>query len=70
MRSIKLQINGMCCNGCAMSIENMLKTKEFINEAKVDFSSKTANVKFDQNKVKRQEIIEAITKVGYEVKEA
>lgn len=66
MKKIKLKIEGMHCNSCAMMIENEL---EDINvKARVDFASEKAEVEFDENKISEKKIREAITKLGYKIK--
>lgn len=70
MKSMKLQINGMTCNGCAVAIENVLKMKGLVKETKVDFDSKTAAVEFDETKVEKLDIINAVKEAGYKVEEA
>lgn len=65
----KLKIEGMHCSGCAMGVENSLKMRRLVKEAKVDYSSKIANVEFDENKVRKEDVIRAVAELGYKVKE-
>ncbi len=62
---ITLAIQGMYCAGCAARIENVLKRTEGIEEAKVNFATATAIVKYNQ-KITFDEIKTKIQKIGYD----
>jgi protein-disulfide isomerase/copper chaperone CopZ len=65
MQKVKFQIEGMDCQSCARVIEETLKSKEGILEAKVNFDSKKAVVVFDEQKIKESEIQKAIEETGH-----
>ena len=65
MQKVKFQIEGMNCQSCARVIEETLKSKEGILEAKVNFDSKKAVVVFDEQRIKESEIQRAIEKSGH-----
>lgn len=44
MKSLKLEIGGMTCNGCATAIENMLKMRDLVKDSKVDYDSKITKI--------------------------
>jgi protein-disulfide isomerase/copper chaperone CopZ len=65
MQKVKFQIEGMDCQSCARLIEETLKSKEGILEAKVNLDSKKAVVVFDEQKIKEVEIQKAIEETGH-----
>jgi protein-disulfide isomerase/copper chaperone CopZ len=65
MQKVKFQVEGMDCQSCARLIEETLKSKEGILEAKVNFDSKKAVVVFDEQKIKEVEIQKAIEETGH-----
>lgn len=58
------KIDGMSCNHCVLSVHKSLSKLE-INDLKVNIGS--ADVDYDENKVKENEIIKAIEHSGYKV---
>jgi protein-disulfide isomerase/copper chaperone CopZ len=65
MQKVKFQIEGMNCQSCVRVIEETLKSKEGILEAKLNIDSKKAVVVFDEQKIKESEIQNAIEKSGH-----
>lgn len=63
-----LQIEGMTCASCEMRIENTLKKLEGVVEVKAIFSSSNVYITYDGNVRKLDQIIEAIEKLDYHVK--
>jgi copper chaperone len=58
------KIDGMSCNHCVMSVQKNLSKLE-LNELKVNIGS--ADVDYDENKIKESEIVKAIEEAGYKV---
>jgi protein-disulfide isomerase/copper chaperone CopZ len=65
IQKIKFQIEGMDCHSCAKLIEEKLKEREGVLEAKVNYDSKKAVVVFDEQKIKESEIQKAIEEAGH-----
>ena len=61
-----LKIEAMHCGGCSTGIELLLNTKGI--RAKVDFSTKKAEVEFDPKNISLKEIEKQIENAGYKVK--
>jgi len=60
LETASLSIDGMTCEiGCAKLIEGKLSGADGVSEAKVDFETKMATVKFD----KTMQSIESLTKI-------
>lgn len=66
MLSVNLQVAGMSCQHCVRSIEGALK--EIGAVGRVDLSSGTVDVSYDDQRVTIERIKETIEEQGYEVK--
>jgi Cu+-exporting ATPase len=64
-----LQILGMSCPSCSEGIQTGLTRLDGIIDAKVNFASKEAIVKFDEDKISLDKIKAAIKRGGYEAVE-
>jgi periplasmic mercuric ion binding protein len=58
--TVSFKIDGMtCAMGCAKTIEEKLADMEGVQNAKVDFETKTATVNFDLDKLKSEDLVKA-----------
>lgn len=69
-QSAQLKISGMHCQACATRIEKVLKHKEAVKAAQVNYASEDAQIAYDPKNISLQELIDAITQAGYSVQEA
>jgi copper chaperone len=69
MKNATLEVNGMTCGHCTMSVEKALKGSNGVSTAKVDLESKKAEVVFDENTVSTSQLIQAVKEAGYEARE-
>lgn len=60
-----LSIQGMTCTACAKAIEKISKKTNGVIDANVNFASEKLYLKYDENVVSKEEIINAIKKAGY-----
>ena len=67
LKQLIVKIKGMSCTSCASNIESKLKKVEGVSNVSVNFASEKAQIEFDPNYVKAENIIEIITSLGYEV---
>ncbi|MCM3431699.1 copper ion binding protein [Brevibacillus agri] len=65
MKKLTLQVEGMSCQHCVISIEGALK--EIGAAGKVDLGSNTVDVTYDEEKVTLDAVKEAIEEQGYDV---
>jgi copper chaperone len=65
MAETKIAIEGMSCNHCVMAVKKALGGVPGILESDVQIGS--AVVKYDDNKVKKEEIETKIETAGYKV---
>jgi len=64
-QSVTLDVQNMTCALCPITIRKALQGVDGVNEAKVDFASKTAAVSFDPQKTTIAALIKATTNAGY-----
>ena len=68
-KEVVLQILGMHCTACATGIESGLKRLDGVTEANVNFATKEAIVKYDEDKATLDKIKAAVKRGGYEAVE-
>lgn len=64
-RTITLDVPGMTCKFCPITVRKALSKVEGVIEAKSDFESKTATVTFDDAKTSEKVLTEATASAGY-----
>ena len=72
MQKATIQLETLTCPSCAMKIENATKSLDGVHKESVEvlFNSSKLKFNFDDEKVKVEEVENAITKLGYEVKKS
>jgi len=64
MENINLKITGMHCASCALNIEKSIKKQEGVSKASVNYANNQARVEFDETKVSKEDIAQAVAKAG------
>jgi periplasmic mercuric ion binding protein len=64
-RIVVLDVENMTCPVCPITVRKSLQKLPGVAEAKVDFDTKTATVKFDPDQVAPAQLIKATTEAGY-----
>lgn len=67
IQEVHVDIKGMTCESCNLHVEHEVYTLEGIIDAKADFKTGKALVKFDKSKVNVDSILAAINETGYKV---
>ena len=62
-----IKIEGMSCAACANRVEKAVKKLEGIEQANVNFATETLSASYDEERISKQTIEEAIMKAGYKV---
>lgn len=62
-----INVEGMSCDHCRMSVEKALKTLNGVQSATVDLETKTATVIYDPGQISTADFKLAVTQAGYEV---
>lgn len=68
MRSLKLKIEGMHCQGCAQTLQHVLKRSPGVREAKVSFEDRAAEVLVDDPQPGAADLVAVIEQAGFEAK--
>ena len=64
-KKVQFNIEGMHCGSCAAGIKMVLDSTEGVTSASASWEGKSAEVEFDEDKVKLESIIQAIEELGY-----
>ncbi len=72
MQKATIHLETLTCPSCVMKIENAAKAMEGIDKDSVQvmFNSSKLKFNFNDDKVKIKDIVDTITKLGYEVKKS
>ena len=66
MKKTLLRSQELSCPSCVAKIEKALKALDGVTEATVYFNTGKIEVQHDPQKVKAQELVQAVKSVGYE----
>jgi Cu+-exporting ATPase len=69
MKKEVLSINGMTCAACARAVERHVGKVEGISSANVNLATEKLNVEFDESRADVAQVIEAVKKAGYDVRQ-
>ena len=67
METLSLNITGMTCAVCAGRVEKALNSFSGVESATVNLPAGKATVRFNNAKVRKQDLVEAVEKTGYQV---
>ncbi|HZK39060.1 MAG TPA: cation transporter [Clostridia bacterium] len=72
MQKATIQVEALTCPSCVQKIENATKALDGVvkESVKVMFNSSKVKLDFDSEKISLDDIVSAITALGYEVKKA
>jgi len=62
-----LQVQGMSCTACAISIEKNLSKLEGVEKANVNFATEKLTVTYDEGAVDHEELINRVEKLGFKL---
>src|SRR6266536_5532319 len=63
-KEVRLALEGMTCASCAARIEKKLNKLDGV-EATVNFATEQASVRYDSTRVKLEQLVAAVERVGY-----
>lgn len=67
MKQMELNVGGMSCDHCKMAVTNALEELDGVNTVEVSVEKGKADVTYDDTKVNRDQMKEAIEEQGYDV---
>ncbi|MGQ0580038.1 MAG: heavy-metal-associated domain-containing protein [Betaproteobacteria bacterium] len=65
IKTVTLEVQGMTCAACPITVKKALKNVPGVSDAKVNYKSGIAEVNYDPKKTSPDELARAITAVGY-----
>ena len=65
VKEIKLQLEGITCTGCAEDMQTILRGKEGILDASVNFAEGRVNIRYDAELIDRKQIFLTVRKLGF-----
>ena len=60
-----LDVQNMTCSLCPVTVKKSLEMVPGVSQARIDFTKKTATVKFDPDKTSAATLVKATTDAGY-----
>lgn len=63
----QFEIQGMTCAGCARRVENSLAASAGVEEAHVNFATRTAHIRFNPQQTSIPALADAVAETGYQV---
>jgi len=63
-----LKADDITCPGCACDIEALLREREGITDASVNYASEIISVRYDPLVIDRKAVFFAVRRLGYEVR--
>jgi copper chaperone len=67
MQTLTLDVRGMTCGHCKMSVEGALTELEGVSNVEVDLATGKVTVSYDDSKVTLAQLQEAVEDQGYDV---
>jgi len=67
MNTAILGIQGMHCDGCAQTIEALIRAKPGVRAAEVSFQDGQARILYDPQTIGEDQLVEVIERAGYRV---
>ncbi len=65
LKTMKLQVEGIVCTGCAEDMEIVLKDMDGIDDVSVDYSSGIITIEYDPDEVGDNELYIKVQKFGF-----
>ena len=65
LQSTTLNIQGMNCASCPLTVKQLLKKVPGVSDISVDYKTHSAEIKFDPDKTRPGQLAKAVTDIGY-----
>ena len=63
--SATLEVKGMTCASCPLTVKQLLKKQPGVTEASVDYKLQIARIAFDPDKTQPERLAKAVTDIGF-----
>ncbi len=64
--TVFLHVEGMTCPSCKVAVRTALSKLDGVKDARVDVANKSATVEYDPSKVRPQQLVDAVNRLGYQ----
>ena len=64
-RKATLEVKGMSCAACPLTVKAVLRKQEGVEDVKMDAVKHTAEVAFDPAKVSQEQLAKAVSEAGF-----
>ncbi|HEU0015615.1 MAG TPA: cation transporter [Longimicrobium sp.] len=65
MKTAWLNVQGMTCGHCALSVEKALRNRDGVRSAKVHLDDGAAEVEFEETRVSPEQLVAVVQDEGY-----
>jgi copper ion binding protein len=65
-QKIELKVTGMSCGHCENTVNKALTALDGVVKAVADHKAQKAVVEFDESRINREAMVDAVVKAGYE----
>ncbi len=65
IQSIALDVKNMTCASCPLTVKQALRKVSGVTEVNVDFKAQSAQVKFDPDKTRPDQLAKVVTEIGF-----
>lgn len=66
-KTVTVPVTGMSCAACAVSVESMAAAQPGVSAATVNYANQSLQLKFDNSKVRLEELQKKIREIGYDL---
>ena len=67
METVTLDVKGMSCQHCVKAIEENVGAQQGVDAVNVQLEQGKVDVRFDENRISKAQIVEIIEEQGYDV---
>ena len=65
LQSTTLDVQGMTCASCPLTVKQVLKKVPGVSDVSVDYKTHSATIKFDPEKIGPDQLAKAVTDIGF-----
>ena len=67
-KTLELEVEGLCCTECAVSVEKVLANRAGVDQVKILSAVEKVRLNYDESKTSKEELADSIAALGYKVR--
>ena len=67
-KTLELEVEGLCCTECAVSVEKTLANRAGVDQVKILSAAEKVRLNYDESKTSKEELADSIAALGYKVR--